>query len=71
MKKSCISKRTKARKEIFAPNDSEPTQVSYLFVIHLLALSQSEKKLFWKNDIFVHNLYLAKPFCHKMIMYLS
>ena len=33
----------KARKEIFAPNDSE-TQVSYLLVIHLLALSQSKKK---------------------------
>ena len=48
MKKSCISKSTKARKEILTPSDLE-TQVSYLLVIHLLALSQSEKSYFRKT----------------------
>ena len=35
--------KSKARKEIFAPNDSE-TKVPYVFAIHLLALSPAEKK---------------------------
>ena len=64
MEKSCISKSTKDTNEIFAPNDSE-IQISSLLVKHLLAISQPEKKLFKKNDIFTYNCHLTKPFCHK------
>ena len=52
MEKSCISKSTKDTNEIFAPNDSE-TQVSYLLLKHLLAISQPEKKLYKKKRYFV------------------
>ena len=64
MKKCCISKSTKARKEFFAPNDSE-ARVAYVLVMHLLALSPLEKRLLWKNDIFMHNPLLTKSFCPK------